>query len=160
MGKGAVPSHRLSNSWPASRHVILRTSPKRQSQPLYWSDIAAQYSGLPGPSLAGCEALPARGLPGLRNPLISGLLILSSNAFSRQALPGAELGGPLACRLAPCRQALSSEYLGLVITLSYPQQGLLRYGCNRPCTSTGYQRTHTLVHRQSVLLFSFCLLLE
>ena len=114
--KGLSHQHRLSNSWPASRHAITRTSPKRQSHPLHWSDSATlcrglpglypcRARGLPGPDLAGCEALPARVLPGLRNSLIFRLL----GCCLERLLPPARLAGALACRVTPCRQALSSS---------------------------------------------------
>ena len=128
--KGLSHQHRLSNPWLASRHVITRTNPTRQSHPLHWSDSATlcrglpgsypcRARGLPGPGLAGCEALPARVLPGrvlpgrvlpgrvlpgLRNPLIFYLLVCCLDAF-----PPARLAGALACRATPCRQALSSS---------------------------------------------------
>ena len=102
--KGLSHRHRLSSSWPASCHVITRTNPKRQSHPLHWSDSATLCRGLPGhvlagpgacrgPGLAGCKALPARVLPGLRNPLIFCLLDYCLDASPRQGLPGV-----LACR--------------------------------------------------------------
>ena len=145
MGKGDVPSTPLKHSWPASRHVILRTNPKRQSchctgaPTLHCAGACRGYilagpGACRGPGLAGCEALPARALPGrtlpgLRNPSIL-LDRCCFVVFSRQGLAGA-LG-------LPGQLVAGKRCLCLVITSSHSRQGQPRLCYNCPCTSKGY----------------------
>ena len=80
--------------------------------------------GLPGPGLAGCEALPARVLPGLRNPLVFG----SSDPQLERLLP-AGLAGDGACRTLglPARALPANAVFVLAMTCLevFSQEGLL-----------------------------------
>ena len=84
--KGLSHQHRLSNLWPASRHAITRTNPKRQSHLLHWSDNATLCRGLPGSYPCRARSLPGPGLAGVRG--------LAGKGLAGKGLAGKSLAGP------------------------------------------------------------------